>query len=348
VRQPAGVVAAIAPWNAPVILATRAVAAPLAFGNTVVLKASEICPRTHAAVAEALVDAGLPAGVINFLTHDPADAADVVEELIAHPATRRINFTGSTRVGRLIAEQAGRQLKRVLLELGGKAPMVVLGDADLDRAAAAASFGAFFHQGQICMSTERIIADRSIAAALTDKLAERARALPVGDPREATTAIGPLVNTAAVERVSALISDAVGKGARAVCGGEFDGQCLPPTVVAGVTPEMRLYSEESFGPVVGVIEVDGRDEAVKVANDTAYGLAAAVFSENVPAALELAQRIESGICHVNDTTVHDEPQMPFGGVKASGWGRFGGRAALEEFTELRWITVQEQPRQYPI
>jgi acyl-CoA reductase-like NAD-dependent aldehyde dehydrogenase len=348
VRQPAGVVAAIAPWNAPVILATRAVAAPLAYGNTVVLKASEICPRTHAAVVRSLVDAGLPPGVVNFLTHDPADAAEVVDALIAHPGTRRINFTGSTRVGRIVAEQAGHHLKRVLLELGGKAPMVVLGDADLDRAAAAASFGAFFHQGQICMSTERIVADRSVAQALTDKLAERAGALPVGDPREPTTAIGPLVNAAAVERVSALISDAVSKGATTVCGGEADGPCLPPTVLTGVTPDMRLYSEESFGPLVSVIEVDGPDEAVAVANDTDYGLAAAVFSNDVPAALELAQRIESGICHINDTTVHDEPQMPFGGVKNSGWGRFGGRAALEEFTELRWITVQEQPRHYPI
>jgi vanillin dehydrogenase len=348
VRAPAGVVVAIAPWNAPVILATRAVATPLAYANTVVLKASEICPRTHATVVHALQDAGLPPGVINFITNDPADAADVVEELIAHPATRRINFTGSTKVGRIIAETAGRHLKRVLLELGGKAPIVVLRDADLDRAAAAASFGAFFHQGQICMSTERIVAERPVADALAQKLAERAQALPIGDPREPTTAIGPLVNQAAVERVSGLVSDAVQKGAVVLSGGEAQGPCFPPTVLSGVTPEMRLYSEESFGPVVTITPVDGPDEAVAVANDTEYGLSAAVFSENVPAALELAQRIESGICHVNDTTVHDEPQMPFGGVKASGFGRFGGRAALEEFTELRWITVQEKPREYPI
>ncbi len=347
-RAPAGVVIAIAPWNAPVILATRAVATPIAYANTVVLKASEICPRTHAAVAEVLTDAGLPAGVINFITNDPADAADVVDELVAHPATRRVNFTGSTKVGRIIAEKAGRHLKRVLLELGGKAPMIVLPDADLDRAAAAASFGAFFHQGQICMSTERIVVDRSVAEPLAVKLAERARALPVGDPREAATAIGPLVNAAAVERVSALVRDAADHGARVLSGGEADGPCYPPTVLAGVTPDMRIYAEESFGPLLAVIEVDGVEEAVAVANDTDYGLSAAVFSENVPAALELAQRIQSGICHVNDTTVHDEPQMPFGGVKGSGWGRFGGRAALEEFTELRWITIQEQPREYPI
>jgi len=348
VRQPAGVVVGIAPWNAPVILATRAVAMPLAYGNTVVLKASEVCPRTHGAVARALADAGLPSGVVNFLTHAPDDAGPVVEELISHPATRRINFTGSTRVGRIVAEQAGRHLKRVLLELGGKAPMIVLRDADLERAAAAASFGAFFHQGQICMSTERIVADREIAEPLATRLAERARALPVGDPREPGTAIGPMINAASVRRVSDLVADATAKGAQVLSGGAADGPCFPPTVVTSVTPEMRLYHEESFGPVVAVVSVDGPEEAVRVANDTEYGLAAAVFSSDVAAALELAQRIESGICHVNDTTVHDEPQMPFGGVKASGWGRFGGRAALEEFTELRWITVQELPREYPI
>jgi benzaldehyde dehydrogenase (NAD) len=348
VRQPAGPVVAIAPWNAPVILSTRSVATPLAYANTVVLKASELCPRTHAAVVEALVDAGLPPGVINLITNSPEDAGDVVDELIAHPATRRINFTGSSKIGRIIAEKAGRHLKRVLLELGGKAPIVVLGDADLDRAAAAASFGAFFHQGQICMSTERIVAERSVADTLAEKLAERARALPVGDPRDQSTAIGPLINRAAIERVSNLVQDATTKGATALSGGQADGPCFPPTVLTGVTPEMHIYGEESFGPVVTVIPVDGPDHAVAVANDTDYGLSAAVFSENVPAALELAQRIESGICHVNDTTVHDEPQMPFGGVKASGFGRFGGRAALEEFTELRWITVQSLPRQYPI
>jgi vanillin dehydrogenase len=348
VRAPAGVVVAIAPWNAPVILATRSVATPLAYANTVVLKASEICPRTHAAVASALQDAGLPPGVLNFVTNAPQDAGDVVDELIVHPATRRINFTGSTRVGRIIAEKAGRNLKRVLLELGGKAPMIVLADADLERAAAAASFGSFFHQGQICMSTERIVVDHSVADALAEKLAVRASALSVGDPRQPDTQIGPLVNQAAVERVSELVRDAVDKGAKALSGGEANGTCFPPTVLLGVTPEMRVYGEESFGPLASLVTVDGPDEAVRVANDTEYGLSAAVFSENVPGALELAQRIESGICHVNDTTVQDEPQMPFGGVKASGFGRFGGRAALEEFTELRWITVQDTARHYPI
>ena len=198
------------------------------------------------------------------------------------------------------------------------------------------------------MSTERIIVDRAVSTSLAEKLAERAAALPVGDPREPTTAIGPLVNGAAIERVTGWSTMRWPRAPTALSGGKADGPCFLPTVLAGVAPVMRLYAEESFGPVVTVIAVDGPDEAVRVANDTEYGLSAAIFSQDVPAALELAQRIESGICHINDTTVHDEPQMPFGGVKASGFGRFGGRAALEEFTELRWITVQELPRQYPI
>ena len=348
VRQPAGVVVGIAPWNAPVILGTRALAMPLACGNTVVLKASELCPRTHAEIVRALDDAGMPPGVVNVLTHRSQDAADVVDELIAHPAVRRINFTGSTRVGRLVAENAARHLKRVLLELGGKAPMLVLADADLDEAVAAAKFGAFMHQGQICMSTERIVVDRSVADPFAERLGERAQALKVGDPRDPGTQIGPMINSGALDRVSALVDDAVAHGAEVVAGGQADAPFFPPTVLRGVTPEMRIYSEESFGPVVGILQVDGPDEAVRVANDTEYGLAAAVFGRHVPTALALARQIESGICHVNGSTVHDEPQMPFGGVKASGWGRFGGTAAIEEFTELRWITIQEGSREYPL
>jgi acyl-CoA reductase-like NAD-dependent aldehyde dehydrogenase len=348
VRQPVGVVVGIAPWNAPVILGTRAIASPLAYGNTVVLKASEECPRTHAAIVHALEDAGVPAGVVNLITNDPADAAEVVEALIAHPATRRVNFTGSTRVGQIVAEKAASHLKRVLLELGGKAPLVVLGDADVDRAVAAATFGSFMHQGQICMSTERIVVDASIADDFAGRLGERASALTVGDPHDESTQIGPLVNAAALERVSELVRDAVDKGARVVAGGEADGPCFQPTVLSGVTPEMRIYGEESFGPVVSIVQVDSTDEAVRVANDTEYGLSAAVFSADMEAARDIARRLDTGMCHINDTTVHDEPQMPFGGVKESGWGRFGGTAALEEFTELRWITVQGEPREYPI
>jgi benzaldehyde dehydrogenase (NAD) len=348
VRVPAGVVVGMAPWNGPVILGTRAVATPLAFGNTVVLKASEQCPRTHAGIARALLDAGLPEGAVNFISHDAADAAEVVEALIAHPGTRRINFTGSTRVGRIIAETAGRHLKPVLLELGGKAPFLVLADADFDRAVAAAKFGAFMHQGQVCMSTERIIADRGVAEDFATQLAARADELVVGDPTDDSTQIGPLVNPASLAKIEELVADAAAKGAKVMSGGEAEGPCFRPTVLYGVTPEMRIYSEESFGPVVSVIPVADEDEAIRTANDTEYGLSAAVFSRDVPRALELAQRIESGICHINDATVHDEPQMPFGGVKDSGWGRFGGSAAVHEFSDLRWMTVQNLPRDYPI
>lgn len=348
VRQPAGVVVGIAPWNAPVILGTRALAAPLAYGNTVVMKASEASPRTHGLIVECLADAGLPDGVVNLITNAPADAAEVVEALIAHPAVRRINFTGSSHVGRIIAEKAGRHLKRVVLELGGKAPLVVLDDADLDAAAAAASFGAFMHQGQICMSTERVVVDRRVADELAERLAARAAALKVGDPRDPSTQVGPLINAAALDRVSELVQDALERGAQLLTGGEADGLVYQPTVLRGVTPEMRIYREESFGPSVSIIEVDGPEQAVEVANDTEYGLSAAIFSRDVERAERLAARIQSGMCHINDATVHDEAQAPFGGVKASGWGRFGGEWAAEEFTELRWISVQDELREYPI
>jgi len=331
VRQPAGVVLGIAPWNAPVILGTRAVATPLACGNTVILKASEVCPRTHGEIVRAIQDAGAPEGVINLVTHEPEAAAEVANELIAHPAVRRVNFTGSTRVGRLIAEQAARHLKRVLLELGGKAPMVVLPDADLDEAVAAAKFGAFMHQGQICMSTERVVVDRSVLDPFAEKLGERAAALRVGDPRDPDTQIGPMVSAESAQRVGEMVEDAVSHGAEVVTGGEPDGELFPPTVLKGVSSEMRLYGEESFGPVVGVLGADDADDAVRLANDTEYGLAASVFGADVPSALDVARRIESGICHVNGSTVHDEPQMPFGGVKASGFGREGGREGIEEF-----------------
>jgi len=348
VRRPVGVVVGVAPWNAPVILAARAVATPLAYGNTVVLKASERCPRTHAALIAAIADAGLPAGAINLVIHARGDAPDVMDELIAHPAVRRVSFTGSSKVGRIVAIKCAEHLKRCLLELGGKAPQVVLADADLDAAAGAASFGAFMNSGQICMSTERIVVDGSVADELADRLADRAGNLVTGDPRDERTMVGPMVDDESRARVLALIADARAKGAEVLAGGEADGNVVAPTVVDRVTPDMRLYGEESFGPVVAIVRVDGPEEAVAAANDTEYGLAAAVFGEDVDAALAVAHRIESGICHVNSSTVHDEPQMPFGGVKSSGWGRFGGRAALQEFTELRWMTVQQAARQYPI
>ncbi len=346
VRQPVGVVLGMAPWNAPVILAVRAVAMPLACGNTVVLKASELCPATHRLVGEVLRDAGLPPGVLNVVTNSPEDAPRVVEALIAHPKVKRINFTGSTRVGRIVAELAARHLKPVLLELGGKAPLLVLDDADLDQAVKAAAFGSFMHQGQICMSTERIVVDERVADDFVRRFAAKASSLPAGDPR-GHVVLGSIIDREPAERVEALVADAVAKGAHLVAGGRREGTIMEATVLDHVGPGMRIYSEESFGPVVCVIRAKGVDDAVRIANDTEYGLSAAVFGRDVGRALEVARRIESGICHVNGPTVSDEAQMPFGGVKASGYGRFGGRAAIDEFTDLRWITIEDPGQQYP-
>ena len=347
-RTPAGVVVGMAPWNAPVILGVRAVAVPLACGNTVVFKASEMCPATHRLIADVLVEAGIPAGVVNFVAHAAADAPAVVEALIAHPATRRVNFTGSTRVGRIVGELSGRHLKPCVLELGGKAPLVVLDDADLDAAVAAAAFGAFMNQGQICMSTERIILDEAIADDFLARFKTKAESLKVADPREQGAAIGACVNASTVTHVRELLADALAKGASLVTGGTGEGAFFSPTVVDKVTPSMRLYGEESFGPIVAVIRAKGVEDAVRLANDTEYGLSAAVFGRDISRALSVAQRIDAGICHVNGPTVMDEAQMPFGGVKASGVGRFGGKAGIDAFTDLRWITVDTLPRHYPI
>jgi acyl-CoA reductase-like NAD-dependent aldehyde dehydrogenase len=347
VRQPRGVCVGIAPWNAPVILGVRALAVPLACGNTVVFKASESCPAVHRLIATALQEAGFPDGVVNVLTNAPTDAAEVVAALIDNPAVRHINFTGSTRVGRLVAERAGRNLKPALLELGGKAPMIVLDDADLDVAVAAAAFGAFLNQGQICMSTERIIVDAKVADEFVRRFSSKAKTLTVRDPAEGPAVLGSVVDGRAVQRIEELIADAVGKGAQVAAGGRGEATLMQATVLDRVTPAMRIYDEESFGPVVSVVRARDEEEALSIANDTEYGLSAAIFSRNFDRAWSLARRVQSGICHINGPTVHDEPQMPFGGTKASGYGRFGGTAAIDEFTTLRWITVQTGERHYP-
>jgi len=346
-REPVGVLLGIAPWNAPIILGVRAVATPLACGNTVVLKASEQCPRTHALIGETFSEA-LPEGAVSIVTNAPADAAEIVGALIDHPEVKRINFTGSTHVGKIIARRAAEHLKPALLELGGKAPLIVLDDADLDEAVKAAAFGAFMNQGQICMSTERIIVLDPVADEFNRRFKEKVGSMPVGDPREGKTPLGAVVDQKTVDWVRELVNDAIVNGAEQLVGGEANGVLMPAHVIDRVTPEMRLFREESFGPVVGVIRARDEAHAIELANDTEYGLSAAVFTRDTARGLRVAKQIKSGICHINGPTVHDEAQMPFGGVKASGYGRFGGRAGIDAFTELRWITIETQPGHYPI
>lgn len=347
-RQPVGVVAGIAPWNAPLILSLRSVCLPIAYGNTAVLKpAMESSVAGGVMIAQVFHEAGFPEGVFNLVTNGPGTSREIGDEFIENPKVRRINLTGSTAVGRTIAEKAGRYLKRVALELGGQNPLIILGDADIDYAVNVATFGSFLHQGQICMSVRKIIIDESIAQEFTDKFVKKVQTLKVGNPREHDTVIGPLINQEQLQHVIANVERAVKEGANLICGGKYDGLCYHPTVLTGVTPNMPISCEETFGPVVSILEVRSKEEAVEVANNTSYGLSAGVVTPDFNKGLWVAERIESGMVHINDSSVHDEPHVPFGGVKDSGYGRLGGRAAIEEFTELRWISFQRTPRQYP-
>jgi acyl-CoA reductase-like NAD-dependent aldehyde dehydrogenase len=347
-RRPVGVVGAIAPWNAALILSARSIAAPLALGNAVVLKPSELSPYSGGLLwGEIFAEAGLPPGVLNVVTHAPGEAAGIGDELVENPAVRRINFTGSSATGRRLAEAAGRHLKRVVLELGGHNPLIVLADADVEYAVNASAFGAFMHQGQICMSTRRIIVERPIAEQFTEALAAKTKTLKAGDPNEQDTIIGPLITAGALDLVKGRVDDAVGKGATLLAGGEAAGSCYRATLLADVPADSELAQEETFGPVAAIEVVDSADEAVERANATAYGLSSGIITRDADRGLALAQRIDAGIVHVNDQTVGDEPQMPFGGVKDSGFGRFGGTAVVDEFTELRWVTVTSAPHPYP-
>ncbi|MFF0727026.1 aldehyde dehydrogenase family protein [Streptomyces sp. NPDC004134] len=348
-REPLGVVAAFAPWNAPLILGTRAVAAALGAGNTVVLKASEQAPLCGGLfVGEVLCEAGFPDGAVNVLTNDPEDAAAVGSALIADERVRAVNFTGSTETGRTVGALAARHLKPALLELGGKNAIVVLADADVDHAVDAAAFGAFHNSGQICMSGDRILVHASLAAEFTEKLAAKAAGLPAGDPRDPGTVLGPLISPAAARRVAALVADAVARGATVRAGGGAPaGALYPATVLTGVPQEAALYEEEAFGPVVSVAAFADDDEAVALANATNRGLTCGILTENGTHGLRVARRIRTGIVHVGDQSIADEPTAPFGGVGASGFGRFGGRWGLEAFSNTRWVTLATRHPHYP-
>lgn len=350
VRQPFGVVGAMSPWNAPFILGIRAIAVPLAVGNTAVLKPSEDAPLSCGLfLADALLDAGIPDGVLNVVTNAPEDAADVVSTMIADERVRCVNFTGSTAVGRKIGMQAAEHLKPAVLELGGKNSLVVLKDADLDYAVNAAAFGSFMNAGQICMSVDRVVVDKSLAAEFTERFAAKVSALPTGDPTDPETVIGPAVNAKSAQRQYRLIDDALAKGATAVAGGhKLENSLVPATVLTGTTPDMKIYHDEIFGSATTVLEADSPEHAVELSNDTKYGLTAGVITENIHEGLKVAQRLRTGIVHVNDQPVADEPMAPFGGVQNSGYGKFGGQAGIDSFSELRWVTIQQYGHaQYP-
>jgi aldehyde dehydrogenase (NAD+) len=346
-RQPVGVVGVISPWNFPLHLSNRSVAPALAVGNAVVIKPASDTPVTGGLLlAKIYEEAGLPPGVLSVVVGPGSVIGDA---FVLHPVPRVISFTGSTPVGRRIAELAAKSpmLKRVALELGGNSPFIILDDADLDLAVNAAVFGKFLHQGQICMITNRIIVDASIYDQFVERFTARVLTLKVGDPNNADTAIGPIINKSQLEGLIKHIENARSSGARQTAGGAPNGFLLPPHVFADVTPRMQIAQDEMFGPVVSVIKVAGEEEALRVANDTEYGLSSAVFTRDVERGVRVALQVKAGMTHVNDQPVNDLPNCPFGGEKNSGLGRFGGDWIIEEFTTDHWISVQHTPRQFP-
>ncbi|KAJ4016513.1 hypothetical protein NW752_003639 [Fusarium irregulare] len=338
-REPYGVVVAIAPWNAPYILGTRSVLFPIAAGNTVVFKASEVSPRTLWAIADIFREAGFPDGVLNVIFHERATAAAVTTALIEHPQVKKINFTGSTPVGRIIGKLAGENLKPVILELGGKAPAIVWEDADLDLAALQCTLGSFMNSGQVCMATERILVHKNVKDEFEKKLSATIEQI------FSSKADAPiLVASAPVEKNKALIKDAISKGASLVHGNvdaeETSKTRMRPIVIKDVTTEMDIYQTESFGPTVSLISIETEEEAIKIANDTEYGLSSAVFTTDLQRGLRIAREIESGAVHINNMSIHDESGLPHGGAKSSGYGRFGASAGLEEWTRTKNITFK--------
>ncbi len=349
VRRPMGVISVISPWNFPCVLTSRGMAFAIAAGNTVVLKPSEETPYCGGILfAEIFEEAGVPGGVLNVVTCSRDNVAAVGSELVENPLVKGVSFTGSTPVGRDIAARSGAHLKKCCVELGGKDALIVLDDADMDRATGAANFGSFMHQGQICMSVEKILVHESIYEPFLTRFKERASKLKVGDTTEELDhIIGPLINDRQADRVKSQIEDAVAKGAEIVLGGKVDGRYVEPTIITNVTPDMTVYRDETFGPVVTVIPFSTDDEAVALANDTEYGLSSGVITKDEYRGLEIAAKLETGMCHINCSSVNDEPNAPFGGSKSSGVGRHGGRWATETFTETRWITLERGGRDFP-
>ena len=348
-KEPVGVCGLITPWNWPINQIACKVAPALAAGCTMVLKPSEETPYTGGMIfAEIFEAAGVPPGVLNVVTCSRENVPAVGDMIIEHPLIKGISFTGSTPVGRVIAAKAGAHLKKCCVELGGKDALIVCDDADMDRATAAANFGSFMHQGQICMSVEKILVQESVFDEFLSRFAARAAKLKVGDPSaDKGHVIGPLINDKQAGKVREQIEDAVAKGARVVIGGGVEGRFVEPTILTGVTPDMKVYAEETFGPVVPVIPYRTDSEAIAIANDSEYGLSSGVITRDEARGLAIAGALETGMCHINCSSVNDEPHVPFGGSKSSGVGRHGGRWSTETFTETRWVTLERGGRGFP-
>lgn len=344
-RKALGVVAMISPWNFPLYLSMRTVAPALAVGNAVVMKPASQSPVTGGTfIGKLFEEAGLPAGVLDVVVGKSSVIGDY---FTGHPLSSLISFTGSTPVGRGIGRIGGEGLKKLALELGGNNPFIVLEDADLDRAVDSTIFGRFMHQGQICMSTNRILVHERIYDRFKEKFVQKAKSLPYGDPSDKETVVGPLIDNKAVKRVLELINKTVDAGAKLETGGQAEGNVVQPTVLSGVTKDMPVFQEEIFGPAVGLISFKDDAEAIELANATEFGLSGALHTKDLQRGIRIAKQIETGMIHINDQSVNDEPNTPFGGEKNSGVGRFGGQWILEELTTLQWISYQDEYRDYP-
>lgn len=337
VREPLGVIAAITPFNVPLLKNVKLSSTPLATGNTVVMLTSEEAPVIANKLAEVYQEAGVPAGAFNVLTGFGDKIGDA---LTTHPLVKVVMFTGSSRVGKHIAGLCGPLMRRVVLELGGKSPLVVLADADIDAAVQGAAFGQFFFQGQACMASSRVYVEKSIEAEFCAKFKAMAEALGMGDLRDPNTWVGPIISERQRQRVRTHIEDAKAKGATVLTGGHWTGNRCAPTILTGVSEDMTVCREETFGPVTSVYPVSGLEEAIERANDTRYGLSAAIYTRDISKALTFCQRVRSGMVHINAPTLHDEPHVPFGGVGESGMGREGTDIDIDTLTEWKWITVQ--------
>ncbi|MFJ8073918.1 aldehyde dehydrogenase family protein [Streptomyces sp. NPDC096176] len=344
-RVPVGVVGVISPFNFPFLLSLKSVAPALALGNAVVLKPHQNTPICGGSlVAKVFEDAGLPAGLLNVVITDIAEIGDA---LIAHPIPKAISFTGSDKVGRHVATVCAANFKHAILELGGNSALIVLDDADVDYAVDAAVFSRYVHQGQVCMAANRILVDRSVEKEFTEKFVAKVRTLKVGDPADPATHIGPLINSSQAEAVSSLVDQTVEAGATALLHGGADGNLVSPSVLTGLSADAPVLSQEIFGPVALIVPFDGEEEAVRIANDTPYGLSGAVHTGDVERGVRLAKRIDTGMIHINDGTVHDEPIVPFGGEKQSGLGRLNGDSMVDSFTRQKWISVQHGRSRFP-